>query len=109
MAGDSLSLQNDDSTGTEPLHRVPDPAGDRLEGVWNQEWEQHVLRTALERVKARVSVKQFQMFDLHVRQGLSVPETARAVGSTMAAVYMAKSRVGRLFKKETAALAAVGD
>ena len=104
MAGDSLSLQNDDSTGTEPLHRVPDPAGDRLEGVWNQEWEQHVLRTALERVKARVSVKQFQMFDLHARQGLSVAETARAVASTMASVYMAKSRVGRLVRREIARL-----
>jgi len=56
-----------------------------------------------------VSVKQFQMFDLHVRQGLSVAETARAVGTTMAAVYMARSRVGRLLKAEVAALAAGGD
>jgi len=84
--------------------RLPDPAGDCLEGVWNEEWEQHVLRTALERVKASVSVKQFQMFDLHVRQGLSVAETARALGSTMASVYMAKSRVGRLVRREIARL-----
>jgi RNA polymerase sigma-70 factor (ECF subfamily) len=103
-AGKSPAPPNDDSTGTEPLHRVPDPAGDRLEGVWNEEWEQHVLRTALDRVKARVSVKQFQMFDLHVRQGLSVAEAARAVGGTMASVYMAKSRVGRLVRREIARL-----
>ena len=63
-----------------------------------------MLRTALERVKARVSVKQFQMFDLHARQGLSVAETARAVASTMASVYMAKSRVGRLVRREIARL-----
>jgi len=95
---------SDDSSLTEPLHRVADPAGDCLERLWNQEWEQHMLHTALERVKARVSVKQFQMFDLHVGQGLSAAETARALGSTKAAVYMAKSRVGRLLKREIRAL-----
>jgi RNA polymerase sigma-70 factor (ECF subfamily) len=107
LSGDSAGVPyggsaraRDDDTGTEPLNRVIDSAGDPLAAVWNQEWEQHVLRRALERVKARVSVKQFQMFDLHARQGLSVIETARAVGTTMTAVYMAKSRVGRLFRRE---------
>jgi RNA polymerase sigma-70 factor (ECF subfamily) len=93
-------VRGDETSGTEPLHRVADPAGDRLEEVWNAEWEQHVLRTALERVKAQVGVKQFQMFDLHARKGLSVAETARALGTTRAAVYMAKSRVGRLVRQE---------
>jgi RNA polymerase sigma-70 factor (ECF subfamily) len=97
---ESPALPSGEDTGTEQLHRFADPAGDRLEVVWNDEWEQHVLRTALERVKARVSVKQFQLFDLHVRQGLSVAETARAVGTTLAAVCMAKSRVGRLLRRE---------
>jgi RNA polymerase sigma-70 factor (ECF subfamily) len=79
---------------------VADPMGDRLEEVWNAEWEQHLLRTAMERVKAQVGVKQFQIFDLHARKGLSVAETARALGTTRAAVYMAKSRVGRLVRKQ---------
>ena len=43
-----------------------------LDRLWDAEWEQHVMRIALERVKAKVSVKQFQMFDLHALQGLSV-------------------------------------
>jgi len=98
--GESPAPPFDEDTGTAPLHRVPDPAGDRLEGIWSAEWEHHVLRAALERVKAQVSVKPFQMFDLHTRQGLSVAETARAVGTTMAAVYMAKSRVARLLRRE---------
>jgi RNA polymerase sigma-70 factor (ECF subfamily) len=68
--------------------------------VWNAEWGQHVLRTALERTKALVSVKQFQMFDLHVNKGLSVANTAHALATTKAAVYIAKSRVGRLLKRE---------
>jgi RNA polymerase sigma-70 factor (ECF subfamily) len=51
-----------------------------------------------------VSARQFQLFDLHVLQGLTVRVAARAAGTTMAAVYMAKSRVGRLVRKEIARL-----
>jgi transposase len=40
------------------------------------------------------------MFDLHVRQGLSVPETARMLQASVASVYMAKHRVARLVKRE---------
>jgi RNA polymerase sigma-70 factor (ECF subfamily) len=74
-----------------------DPVFDRL---WNAEWEDHVRQSALARVKRHVSPRQFQLFELHVLQGLSVREAATAAGTTMAAVYMAKSRVGRLFRKE---------
>jgi len=97
---EALRVGRDDTSGTEPLHGVADPAADQLQALWNGEWEQHVLRTALERVKAQVGVKQFQMFDLHARKGLSVAETAHALGTTRAAVYMAKSRVGRLVRHE---------
>jgi RNA polymerase sigma-70 factor (ECF subfamily) len=103
-AAECPGLSRPEETRTEPLHRVADAAPDPLEGMWNLEWEQYVLRAALERVKAQVSVKQFQMFDLHMRQGLSVADTARAVGATRAAVYMAKSRVGRVLKREVSDL-----
>ena len=102
-AGGLPSLPGDD-TGTGTVNRIPDPASLDLDQAWNSEWEQHTLRIALDRVKAQVSVKQFQMFDLHTIQGLSVSETARALGTSMAAVYMAKSRVGRLLRREAAKL-----
>jgi RNA polymerase sigma-70 factor (ECF subfamily) len=98
-------VREDNTSGTDPLHRVADPAGDRLADVWNAEWEQHVLRTAMERVKAQVGVKGFQLFDLHARKGLSVAETADALRTSRAAVYVAKSRVGRLLKREVKKLA----
>jgi RNA polymerase sigma-70 factor (ECF subfamily) len=104
VVGGVGAYSEDQDTRTEPLERLADPAADPLERLWNDEWDQHVLRTALERVKARVSVKQFQLFELHVRQGLSIGDTARAVGTTKAAVYMAKSRVGRVLKREVEAL-----
>ena len=71
-----------------------------FEQLWDAEWEQQLLRTALEHVKARASLKQFQMFDLHVLQGLSVRETARTLGVNLASVYMAKSRVARQLRHE---------
>jgi DNA-directed RNA polymerase specialized sigma24 family protein len=53
------------------------------------------MAAALERVKRQVSPRQYQMFDLHVLQNLSVAETARTLRVSVAAVYMAKSRLSR--------------
>jgi len=74
-----------------------DPAFERL---WAAEWEEHLRQSALARVKRQVSARQFQLFDLHVLQGLTVRVAAKAAGTTMAAVYMAKSRVGRLVRRK---------
>jgi RNA polymerase sigma-70 factor (ECF subfamily) len=75
-----------------------------FERLWDLEWEQHVRQSALARVKRQVSPRQYQLFELHVQQGLSVAQTAHAAGATVAAVYMAKSRVARLVKKAVKAL-----
>jgi len=90
----------DDTGSTGPMERVPDPAGVALDGVWQEEWEKHLMAAALERVKRQISPRQFQVFDLHVLQKLSVQETARTLQASVASVYMAKHRVARLIKKE---------
>jgi RNA polymerase sigma factor (sigma-70 family) len=74
-----------------------DPAFNQM---WDTEWAEHLNQIALARVKNLVSARQFQLFDLHVLQSLSVSAAARAAGTTMAAVYMAKSRVGRVLQRE---------
>ncbi len=61
------------------MERIPDPAGAPLDAVWQEEWEKHLMTAALERVKRRVSPRQFQMFDLHVLQKLPVAQTARTL------------------------------
>jgi len=71
-----------------------------------REWEEHLLRAAVERVKRTAGSRQFQLFDLHVLQGLSVRAAAQAAGSTVAAVFMAKSRVRRLVRREVKRLEA---
>ena len=90
----------DDTGSTGPMERVADPAGAALETAWQEEWEKRLMTTALERVKQQVSPRQFQMFDLHVQQNLSVQETARTLQASVASVYMAKHRITRLIKKE---------
>lgn len=75
-----------------------------FEHLWDAEWNEHVQRCALARVRLRISARQFQLFDLHVLQGLSVRAAAKAAGTTMAAVYMAKSRVSRLVRHEASRL-----
>jgi len=92
--------QADDTSTTDALDRIPDPAGIALESVFQEEWEKHLMAAALEQVKRQVSPRQYQMFDLHVLQKLSVPETARTVQASVASVYMSKYRVSMLLKKE---------
>ena len=94
-----------DTGSTGPIERVPDPASMALDSAWQEEWEKHLMATALDRVKQQVSPRQFQMFDLHVRQNLSVQETARTLQASVASVYMAKHRIARLVKKEVQKLA----
>lgn len=93
---------NDAETGTATANRIPDPATLQSDAAWDVEWEKHLLKAGLERLKAKVSVKQFQMFDLHALQGLSAKETARTLGSSIMAVHMATSRLRRQLRREVA-------
>jgi prepilin-type N-terminal cleavage/methylation domain-containing protein len=80
-----------------------------LEKLWEEEWQQNLLRAALERVKRRVTPRQFQMFDLYVVQNWSMDLTTSTLGANAPQVWMAKMRVGRLLKKEIQAIEAAGD
>ncbi len=92
-------LQPDDTGLTDTVDRIPDPGGVAFETVWGEEWERNLMAAALEQVKRQVSPKQYQMFDLHALQNLSVPDTAQTLQVSVASVYMAKHRVARLLKK----------
>jgi RNA polymerase sigma-70 factor (ECF subfamily) len=91
---------DDDTARTSTAERVPDPDSLALDAIWDGEWRENLLRAALERVKHTVNPAHYEMYHLHVVQGLAPRETARALGVSTAAVYLAKHRVGRLVKKE---------
>ena len=88
------------STTTNPLERVPDPAMPALEALWEEEWEKNLLEAAFRRVKAKVDARQYQVFDLCVRQKWPAAKVARDLRINPARVYLAKHRVGNLLKKE---------
>ena len=102
-AGDSAAELPE--TALKPgVPRVEQSVDSSFQRLWDIEWDDYVRQTALKSVKSRVSPRQFQLFDLSVLQGLSVSDTAQAAGASKAAVYMAKSRVARLVKREAMAL-----
>jgi DNA-directed RNA polymerase specialized sigma24 family protein len=51
-------------------------------------------------VKRRINPAHYEMYHLHVIEEVPVRETARVLGVSAAAVYVAKHRVGGAVKKE---------
>ena len=88
----------DDDPRTATIDRVPDPQ--QVDAVWDTEWRQNLVRAALDRVKTRVNPAHYERYHLHVVQGLSARETARALDTNSAAVHLATHRVGKLVKAE---------
>jgi RNA polymerase sigma factor (sigma-70 family) len=90
----------DESSRTATVERVPDPNSVVLDAIWEGEWRENLLRAALDRVKRKVNPAHYEMYHLHVVNGLSAGAAARALGVSTAAVHLAKHRVGRLVKTE---------
>jgi RNA polymerase sigma-70 factor (ECF subfamily) len=99
---------DDDTARTPTVERVPDPASLALDAIWDGEWRENLMRAALERVKQTVNPAHYEVYHLHVVQGLTPRETARALGVSTAAVYLARHRVGRLLQREIKKLEAAG-
>jgi RNA polymerase sigma factor (sigma-70 family) len=83
---------------------IPDESARRAETIWDDEWREHRLATALTRVKRSVSPEQYQMFDLYAVKGRTAGEVARLFQVSESAVYVAKHRVSTMIKLEIEAL-----
>jgi RNA polymerase sigma factor (sigma-70 family) len=94
----SLTGQADDKTDL--LEYILDPAGGALEAIWDAEWERNLLAAALDRVKTKVDLKQYQIFDLYVVKGWKVSEIARLMRVNPGHVYLIKHRIQKLLKEE---------
>jgi RNA polymerase sigma factor (sigma-70 family) len=77
--------------------------GYRAEELWDEEWSNYLMRSALDRVRVLVSPLQYQMFDLFAFQGMKMADIKRVLGVNAPQVYMAKMRVGAIFRRELAA------
>jgi len=88
-AGDGLDLE-----------QVPDPAADTLDEVWQREWEENLMSTAFRRLRSKVSSQQLLIFRLTTLGEVPLTQVARKLGVNVAQVYLARHRVGKLFKSE---------
>jgi len=71
---------------------------------WDHQWREHLLKTAVQRVKQRVKEEQYQLFDLYVTREWEIPRICETLGVSRTQVYLAKLRITRLLRKEVARL-----
>jgi RNA polymerase sigma-70 factor (ECF subfamily) len=104
MQGGLSEHCNDDTARTATINRVPDPAAADFDALFEAQWRKNLFAAALERVKQKFSLKQFQIFDLLVLQEWPARDVARSLAVTLASVYVTKHRISAAIKKETKAL-----
>ena len=100
FACEAPAAPKDDSTRTDTLDRVPDPAAADLEALFETQWRQSLFTLALERVKEKFSLKQFQIFDLLVVKEWPGSDVAKALGVSLANVYVTRHRVSAAIARE---------
>lgn len=94
----------DSDRKTAAIDRIEDPAGEVLSRLWDIEWKKNAADAALSRVKALVSPKQYQIFDSYVIKQWDARKVQEKLNVSMAQIYLAKHRVGAVFKRELAKL-----
>ena len=98
----------EDSNVTPLVNRIPGDQVEQWEQAWSEEWRKNLMDAAIQRVKRRVSIEQFQMFDLFVLKQWPARDVAKTLGVTIAHVYVAKHRLAKLVRQEVKALEAKG-
>lgn len=82
------------------LEQLPDPAADVLDEVWQREWEENLLNAAFRRLRSKINAQQLLIFRLATAGELPLTLVARKLDVSLAQVYLARHRVGRLLKAE---------
>lgn len=82
---------------TDVLARIPDE--DRLAELWEEEWQQAVVRNCMDAVRAEVGPQTFRAFELFALEGRPAADVAAELGTTDNAVFLAKRRVLRRMRE----------
>ena len=90
----------DDTARTPLVETLPDPQGQKLEAIWDAEWQKNLMDAAIDRVKRRVGARQYQLFDLYVIKGWTVDDVIKTLGVSPDQVYQAKSRISASIREE---------
>lgn len=87
----------------ENLESIPDQFSE-LEAYWDQEHDRHVAQALLQQVEGAFSQTVWRAFQRQVLDGWKAADTARELGVTVNVVLLAKSRVLRRLREESAGL-----
>ncbi len=79
--------------------QVPDPAGNALETIWNDEWDKHIVDAALEKVKQQSSAKHYQIFFLQAIKQIPSAKVAKTLNVNVDQVYLIKHRLTKIFEE----------
>ena len=93
------AASNGDTTSTPVDERVPDPVGNALEAIWNDEWEKHIVDAALEKVKQQSSAKHYQIFFLQAIKQIPPAKVAETLNVKVDQVYLIKHRLTKIFEE----------
>jgi RNA polymerase sigma-70 factor (ECF subfamily) len=97
---ESIHRKAGETDRTSTVERVAGLEEERLNALWDAEWEKHLFERALEKVKAHLEERQFQIFDLYALQEWPAGKVARSLGVSLARVYVTKHRVSGLLARE---------
>jgi RNA polymerase sigma factor (sigma-70 family) len=90
---------DDDASRTATAERVPAEELD-LQPEWDEAWERNLMDAAMQRVRTRITPRQYQIFDLYVLKEWPVREVTRTLNVNAAQVYLTKHRVSGLVREE---------
>jgi RNA polymerase sigma-70 factor (ECF subfamily) len=102
FARGAAALEATGGTGMQQI-LLEQPAPDE-EAAWNADYERRVFGWAAEQVRRDVHDTTWEAFHQTAVEGRSGPEVAANLGLTVAAVYLAKSRVMARLKEKIAML-----
>jgi len=88
----SLALGTGD-TGVKQLLEQQPSSGNDDESIWIQEYERHLFGQAAERVRRTVVETTWQAFWMTAVEGRKATDVSRILNLSVAAVYLARSRV----------------
>jgi RNA polymerase sigma-70 factor, ECF subfamily len=72
---------------------------------WNEQFQQHIFATALERSKVHFNEETWKMFEMSWLQKMEVEQVSQVLGVSIDRIYVARSRVLKRLRYEVATLA----
>lgn len=77
-----------------------EPVTEDFERQWDSEWKSRMLEVALRRVRGKVKLRHYMIFEMAVLRDAPVAEIKRTLGVGLALIYVVKHRIQRLVAAE---------